>query len=64
MYAAYYGHEDAVLLLHSCAVNLHARNTSGLTALMLASVCGHPSVVKVLIEVLYNMKLLTVTFML
>ncbi|KAG0724765.1 Ankyrin repeat and SAM domain-containing protein 3 [Chionoecetes opilio] len=51
MYAAYYGHCDAVKLLLGHGASLHLRNHKGCTALMLAAVCGSEATVEMLTKV-------------
>lgn len=48
MYAAYYGHCDAVRLLLGHGASLHLRNHQGCNALMLAVVCGNEATVEML----------------
>ncbi|XP_018015602.1 uncharacterized protein LOC108672450 [Hyalella azteca] len=50
MYAAHYGHHEAVLLLHSRGASVHTKTGEGCTALMLAAGCGQTMTVKVLLE--------------
>ncbi|KAF2363643.1 Ankyrin repeat-containing domain [Trinorchestia longiramus] len=50
MYAAYYGHHEAVMLLLSRGASLHNKTPDGLTPLMLAASCGHVETVKGIIK--------------
>lgn len=51
MYAAYYGHIDALKLLLGRGTALHQRNHQGCNALMLAAECGSEAAVEILTKV-------------